>query len=233
MTALSDAVAAWKPVDYSGSGDLLDASGNGHDATPQNSPTFTDPYFDMNGSSHHFTVLDHADLDFAEGDDFSVVFVGYNTANPSADEWGLAKKAGFGTDIGYALQLNAGGSGRFNIGDNSAQGLTTFPAADALPHNTIFDLAGIRDTTPDDEVSWMHDGTEFNATADDTTTTIANALNLFLCADANDTDHFTGRFYGAAIFAVVLTAAEVTSIKNEIITAAAGQPGGIIIQNAA
>ena len=225
MTALVDAVAAWKPVDYSGSGDLLDASGNGHDATLQGTPTFAGgAYFDMDGTSDFFQVADHADLDFGINDSFSVVFVGYNTANPAQNEWALSKQLSFGVHAGYGLMLVSNGSGRFWIGDGTIGSSSAFPSSDDLPHNTIFDLGGLRDgTAGDDEVSWTHAGTEHDATTDATTASLANGNDLRLCGDVNApaSDNFTGRFYGAAIFGVLLTAAEVDSIADEITTAAA------------
>jgi len=139
MPTLADAVGSWKPVDYSGSGDLLDSSGGGRDATILGSPTFTDPYFDMDGVDDTFRIDDDAVFDFAATDDFALVFVGYITGTPSELHGGIVKKLSFNQgNLGYGLVVTANRSGRLFIDDGTTQTATAFPGANGLPINTIF-----------------------------------------------------------------------------------------------
>ena len=217
MTTLSDAVAAWKPVDYPGSGDLLDASGNGHDATPLGSPTFTVPYFVLDGIDDTFRIDDHADLNFGATDSFSLVWAGFVSSGWAGAP--MVKKLSFNEgNAGYSMaQVN--GSMRTSVDDGTTQTVTTFPGADIIPLDTIFDAGSIRDGGAAQDVSWTHDGTENDITTDATSGTLSNALDLYLGSREGSNNFHVDRFYGAAVFDVVLTAAEVKLIAAELQTA--------------
>ncbi len=221
MVALADAVAYWKAIDYSGSGNWLDGGTGGHDAVPTNTPVFTggaQPYWAMTAaSSHHFVVADHADFEFGASADFSVVAVYQNGANPGASGALIAKRTGLTSASGYVMWLLTGGSLRGGIGDDSTNIVTVFPDADLLPHNQINTVALIRDTT-DDAITWMFDGTEYNSTADSTSGSIGVTSNaLHFCSDSAASDFFEGRFHGAAVFGSILTTTEVASIGTELL----------------
>lgn len=203
---------------YSGSGNWLDESGNGHDATPVSSPTFNDTYFTLNGTDH-FTVADAAGLDFAETDDLTVM-VRARTADvtPASDSILLAKKLGTtGAGAGYNIMLATTGTMNFRIADGAVSSNDAKGAS--LINDVIFVAAGVRNTG-DDDIEVFVDGVGSGSpTTDATTVTLANALTLNIGASSSP-----GNYSAVDVFDVVLwrppalTPAEVAQAGLELQT---------------
>lgn len=105
-----------------GSGNLADASGNGHTATVNGTVTYgatalvgTDTSIDWDGSTGYATVADHADLDLGDGP-FTIGCV------VNFDAFGgtilFGKQAASGAS-GYALYINSSGVPRLINGDGT------------------------------------------------------------------------------------------------------------------
>lgn len=97
---LGGAVVLLQAKNYSGSGNWLDESSNGHDATLVGSPTHSTDHFVLNGTSQYFTVADHDDLDF-NAQSFTVMAVCY--ADALSGTFGQIVSKYVASTIGYEL----------------------------------------------------------------------------------------------------------------------------------
>lgn len=124
----TNAVAFWKAKDYSGSGNWLDGSGNGHDAVPSGGVTFDTDHFVLDGVDGEFTVPDHSDLDLGSSEDITITVVtewtgsdsGHNTLISKRNSLSSSSEAGYvmtilpGLDVVYFEVCNGTSEGKAN-----------------------------------------------------------------------------------------------------------------------
>lgn len=216
---LSSAVAWWKAATYSGSGDLQDGSGNGHHLVITGAAFDTDHFTFVAGESDYMRTADHADLDFAASDSFTVAIAFKVAAPPAAACAWLSKKTSVGTgatNAGYSLQTATSGTGlAFRCCDAAV-----IPAASktaALDNDVPLLGAGVRDVTADTLTAYRGSGAGTPVT-DTTTATLANTVDFTIGASGSAVpDGFASMtFYGAAVFRRALTAAELATLANEL-----------------
>jgi len=162
---------------------------------------------------------DHADLDFALADSFTVVVAAMALdATPAADGALVAKKANLTTAAGYAVYLDTGGTANGVVGDGT---FGPEDASAALTDRTIFVAGLVRDVAADDIEAFKDGVGSGSPTTDTNTATSVNALALTIGAvNAGASGFFVGEFYSAALFREALTATEIAALQSEML------PGG-------
>jgi len=192
MAGLADAVLLLQAKNYSGSGDWLDESGNGHDAVITGA-TFTSDadgkYFAFNGSSDLMTIANHADLNFGTTDPLTAMAV-CRTAQTGSQAYLLDKNQ---SGPGWALIY--GGTYTSLIVDDGPNRVYDLTAN--LTINTIQTVAGVRNIVDDDVESFLDGVGTGSPTTDTTTATLSNANSLLL-------GRFSGFWWNGDIFAVAV-----------------------------
>ena len=203
---------------YTIAGDLpmwFDRSGNGHHGqwgSAAGADT-NDPV--RSGTSVTFTtndyveIADHANLDFAAGEAFTVIAVVKPTTVAAGSDVIVAKKDNLTTSAGWALVRNAA-TVQTILADGTADDDDT---AGTLVANTVAVVAGVRNVT-DDDIEAFVDGTGSGSpTTDSTTATLANALPLRIGATSNTAaNFFEGDINAVALFRSALTDTQIAEI---------------------
>lgn len=167
------------------------------------------------GTDDFFEIPDDAQLDFANGEDFTVMAWGRNY-NWAAVQMMIAKKInGPGaTDAGYHLLSTSGGASRVSIADgtvqfNDATGLMTDGQAAVL--------AGVRDTTADNVEAFLDGTPSGSPTTDGTTVTLANTEVMRIGARSGTADDFfDGEIFAIALWREVLSDADEVTAEVEL-----------------
>lgn len=204
-------------LNYSGSGDWLDESGNGHDATPVGSPTFDTDHFVLNGTSQGFFIADDPLLDFAAGDSFTImVRASQADATPTTYE-ALINKKGSGSVPGWGIDHGNGAlnlvavihDGTSLVADNSAN----------TSNDTPYVVIARRDVAADDLEAGLDGTMSASPTADTTTGTLANAVNLSIgYRNVTASQWLTGDIYAVALWREALSDAEITEASATLVT---------------
>lgn len=216
---LEDAVAWWKAADYSGSGNLLDGSGNGHHLTISG-PAFASGAFTfVTAESDYMEAADHADFDFGAADGFTIAVACSYTA-PGANAAVISKRSSLATtavEAGWIIRASNAGMNTILVVDDGA---ATSNAAKTATSGVPGLVAGVRSIKADNLKEYA--AREFGTpTTDATTGTLANAYPLRigrLCGAGGS--YFSMTFYGAAIFRRSLTAAELARVAAQFGVAA-------------
>lgn len=170
------------------------------------------------GVDDYLEVPDDANLDFAAGDDVTVILVGRSyDVTPGSDQALLAKKTNFTTAAGYALKIDTLGTsdGVIADGTNSSEDVSA-----ALTDGQLFTVAIVRNTTDDDVEAFLDGIGSGSPTVDATTATLANAGVLRIGSVAGAAGSFLdGEFVAAALWREALSDADVATAGDELITA--------------
>lgn len=213
MTVLSTAELLLQAQYYSGSGDWLDRSGNGHDATPQGSPTFAGDRFTLNGSNQYFTITNHADLNFGATDDFTMVAV--VTSDGLAGGDCCLAKGDFSSGGFYTLYVNASGvNARDDDGTNFAQDIKSGAVA-GVRHA----MAMRRDATANELEAFLDgtgSGTPTTDNTGDLTSTAALELGRWILGGTPD-NYLQGALYAVGIWRAALTDAEIGQAGSDLV----------------
>ena len=155
------------------------------------------------GAGDYFSIPDHADLDFAGGDDFTVMAAGRFYDNTPASSGQLVNKRRSGASEGYQLSNHTSAPIRFLIGDGPTTSIDDSPNP---TNGQAFVVAGRRDTTAD-EVEAFLDGIGSGSPATDmTTASLANADPLLIGARTFDLDEaLDGEIHAVALWRSALT----------------------------
>ena len=215
---LDTAIAFAKGSNYSGVGDWLDESGNSHDAAPQNAPVFVaagaDSYFTLDGVDQSFLIANHADLNFALADPFTVMIRCLNDDETVTVGW-LSKKTGTGTAaVGWMLYSTNSGH-RITCSDGAKRFTDN---AGVMVDATIHVFAGVRNRV-DDDLEGFKDGVGSGSSAvDAAVATLANASNIRIGGYAGGAPFAAGRVYGWAIWRLALSEGDVADAGIELAT---------------
>lgn len=164
------------------------------------------------GTDDYFEIADHADLDFAAGEDFTIMLV-FRTYAPTETSLILSKRS-LSAPPGYDLQL-FGGNVFLTVRDAAnAQPSVGAPAAGELAR-----AAGRRDTTAG-EVDALLDGVA-GASIADPTTDLTNAVPLRIgrSAGAGSPSYANMEVVAAAIVREALTDAEIVELGTALVGA--------------
>jgi len=177
--------------------------------------TIVDRAMFLLGGGDYFGIADHADLDFAGGDDFTVMAAGRFYDNTPAGNGQLINKRRSGSSEGYQLLNHTSVPIRFLIGDGPTTSIDDSPNP---TNGQAFVVAGRRDTTAD-EVEAFLDGIGSGSPATDTTTaSLANADPLLIGARTFDLDEaLDGEIYAVALWREALSDADVVIAENELL----------------
>lgn len=223
MAELDDAIAFWKPVDYSGSGDLLDGSGNNYDFTI-NGP-------DWDGTDKHFTFVP-ANSDYMEGDDWTAFDIG--TSDILTVLVIVKPKTITSVNVPIMSKLNTGAVNGWFCGQYNGYGRTYLRdtvdtvseySGNVLDADTnIFNIASVIETT---EVETFVDGTGSTAASRTTIGDMSNAVKVVLGNYGNlySSGYWGGDFYGAAVWDSVKSGTELETAATELLTAGSGDGG--------
>lgn len=215
MSLLSSFEIVLRAGNYTGSGNWLDESGNGHNATPVGSPTFNGDHFSLDGSTQWFTVADDPGLDFAADESFTVIVVAATDDLAPTGSKSLYGKVTGG--VGYwGRQFNgeAWFVGYIDDGTNNPFDVKTSAFA-ATGQRTV--LAFVRDVASDDLEVFSDGSGSGSPTTDSTTATLANGASLFIGAQATSTEAFPGDIYAFGISRSALTDTQVLQAGYELI----------------
>ena len=165
------------------------------------------------GTDDYLEVADHADLDFAADESFTVVSLWRTYGTPGATEFFLHKRAG--GDEGYLLRFN--GAARDVKAFIEATN-TTSTADDTVAVSVagqLFSAALVRDVA-NDKLHAALDGTLSAGTTDATTATLETTYPVHIGSDHVPDGFINGEFIGAAIFRSALTGAQIITAGNEL-----------------
>lgn len=214
MSILDSAVLLLQAKNYSGSGNWLDESGNGHDAVPQNSPTFANGAFTLDGADQHFVVTNHADLDFDDSDDWTIMFVGTPASGTASGDRMVVNRS----TNGYIFNVtDSGGNLKQQLFlDGSTGSQTTQPSGAEItePKAALTMFAAVVDATDDGEVSFhsWQDGTFVHAATAVSITasgTYEDAANLLIGWDGAGDDAWNGTVEAVVLWRSALTPAAI------------------------
>lgn len=156
------------------------------------------------GTDDLLLIADHALLDFATTESFTVLIAVRQYATIVANARYINKRAGaagwlIGADGGSVRALSF-------ISDGTAS-----PSAGGVPDLTYGDVwtLGLRRNVPADTVERLQNGSS-TSTTDTTTATLANAAPVYIGSIDTTTGFQDFEFFGAAIFRRALTTDEVT-----------------------
>ena len=214
MSVIARAEVLLRASNYSGSGNWLDESGNGHDATPVGSPTFNSDHFSLDGSTQWFTVSDSAGLDFTLSQSFTVVaIVATDSLSPGSNQSYFGKFTG---GVGYWGRQLSGQN--INVGYIDDGTNNPFDAkTSAFPATGTATVLAVRRDVAADEIEAFADGVSSGSPATDTTTaTLANGTSLFIGAQATSTEPWGGDIYAFALFREALTDAEIVTAGQQL-----------------
>lgn len=214
------AVAWWKAATYSGAGDLLDGSGNGHDLAITGAAFDTDRFVFVKADSDYMETADHADLDFIATDSFTIAIAMKIAAAPAgATSVWMGKRASVSAAsvaAGWMLYSTNGSLvGRCTIDDATFAPVATKSGAFVADTKTL--LVATRNVTAD-TLTCYSSGSGGTAATDTTTGTLANGEVLRIGrASGAATGYCDMTFYGAAIIRdEVLSPFEQLLLKTEL-----------------
>ena len=169
----------------------------------------------LGGTDDRMEVADHADLDFAADESFTIVYAGRTyDPTPAADQVLIAKKADLATGVGYALYIDTTGTVNALIADGTNSSEDTIAG---LAAGETFVVALRRDVGADELEVFLDGVGSGSPTTDATTATLANALDLFIGSISGGGSYLDGSKFGAAVFAEALSDADIASAGSELL----------------
>jgi len=213
MAVIDSAELLLQAKNYSGSGDWLDESGNSHDATPQNAPTFDGIKFTLNGTNEYFIVDDHANLDF---DHLSpdATFMAWMTHTDVTKSPPVFYK-GFQPHPYTFLLENVGGNAKTMIRrDDGAGQVPKDTHGDTVASGTPVVAAG---RFTGDTLEAFSDGVGTGSPVADTTTVDpSNASALWIGRSDYSGTYLAGDLYAVAIWRSALSDADIVTAGAEL-----------------
>jgi len=206
MTILDTATVLMQSKNYSGSGDWLDESGNGHDAAPQNSPTYAGGVFTLDSVNQFFYIADHADLDFAAAESFTAIALVKPSGTVVGTDFIVSKKTSANDTAGWAIyHTSANVVGKISDGTEAAPYVGS-----ALSVGSAASVAFVRNVA-DDDIELFYDGTGGGSPVnDDTTGSLATGNPVHLGAQSPSAAfYFLGDYIAFALWRSALTDAQV------------------------
>jgi hypothetical protein len=170
----------------------------------------------LDGASY-FEVADHADLDFATSDSFTIAAcVRVPDVTPAAAAVLIGKKDDLTTAIGPSLYLDTDSKVKFVIDDGTNPPVTA--ESTAISAGLAVTAAGVRDATGNTLQVFINGVASGSSVADTTTGTLANARPLRIGANSAATpgSFLTGNLIGAAGFQSALNAADNLTLDKEL-----------------
>ncbi|MDK1103793.1 MAG: hypothetical protein QGD93_09295 [Actinomycetota bacterium] len=161
----------------------------------------------------YFEIADHADLDFAANEAFTIMAVIRSSTIGAGNAVLVGKKDDLTTSAGWSL-YRATAAATVLIGDGSADDTD---AASSLVARTAATVAGVRNIS-DDDIEAFLDGTGSGSpTADSTMATLANALPLRIGATSGTaTSFFDGEIMAVALWRSALTDSEIVEAGDAL-----------------
>jgi len=156
----------------------------------------------------YFEIPDHDDLDFANGEDLTVM-VAWRSSN-TTEQALLSKSADGGwANPGYTLHTDVGGNGygTFFIADGSNDAGSE--EAVGIVVRTLNVMAGRRDIGNDNVTAFLDGVPDATPTTDATTGTLANALSFYIGRLNGLYDAVNGEIIAVALWRLALTDAEI------------------------
>lgn len=204
MAVIDSAVLVLRANRYSGSGDWLDESAGGHDASVLvGAPTFDTDHWVFDGDDQ-FSVANHDDLNFAAEEDFTVVVVATRTDHATFD--GLFDKASFTPTIGYRLFGLQAETVRAVTGSDSTETWASHAWAD--------DAVTVLAVTREGLALTVSVGGE---TASDNEPSGGRDLTNTEVLRIGGIDGFIGDIYGVAVWRSALTAQQIADAGDELV----------------
>ncbi|KKL26454.1 hypothetical protein LCGC14_2395150, partial [marine sediment metagenome] len=165
---------------------------------------------------NYFDIADHDDLDFANGEDFTLMVMGrtYNVTEGSLIM--VAKNSTFteGVAIGYSVGPRSTGHFLGLIADGTQRPLIDGPAV--LVNGEAFVGSLVRNTG-DDDLTVFKDGTAGTPATDTTTSTLANALAMNIGRFSGMASYFNGEIHAVVLWREALTDDEVALAGDELL----------------
>lgn len=212
MVLLETAELVLRANRYSGSGDWLDESGNGHDAVATGSPAWDGEKFTISTAPAYFTIPDHADLDFGTSDSFTVIVVAEWAADHATqNQLLIGKGAPFGGP-GWWLYLTSGGAAIFRAGDGA--GGTFLPSVAAV-EGSRYVMSGRRSVGSD--VGRVGTDSVFNNGTDNTAQSLANSAAIRVGAFPSANPQVPVDLYGIGIWRSYLSDEDVLAAGDELV----------------
>jgi len=170
----------------------------------------------LKGTDDMFEVPDDPALDFATGDDFTLMTVirSYDVT-PGSDQVLIAKKTDLTTAIGYALYIDTTGIPNFVLDDGTAA--PTAASGPALTDGQEQVIAIVRDAAGDNDIIVYTDGVAGTPVTDGSSLTLANAEVLrFGRLSGAGTNYVDDENVGNVVWAEALTAADIAAAGDEL-----------------
>ena len=217
MAVIDSAELLAQGSNYSGSGNWLDESGNGHHLVPTGSPTFTTDHFTTNGSSQYLTASADSGLDFAADQDFTLMIVlSVADLTPASEACFVAHKSGAITanPAGYAIGNGSGGAVSVRQGTGAA---LLNDAVSGMSESTITVLTARRDTVAA-EFEGFIDGTGTGTPDTDTNADITSAQPFRIGANSQTTpaEYSAIDIYAVALWRSALSDADIATAGDEL-----------------
>jgi hypothetical protein len=170
----------------------------------------------LDGASY-FEVADHADLDFATSDSFTIAACGrVPDVTPAAASVLIGKKDDLTTAIGPSLYLDTDSKVKFVIDDGTNPPVTAESAA--ISAGLAFTASGVRNATGNTLQVFINGVASGASVADTTTGTLANARPLRIGANSAATpgSFLTGGVFGWAVLGSALDATDSLQLDAEL-----------------
>lgn len=228
LASLDTAVLLLQAKNYSGSGNWLDESGNGLDATITGA-TFVDggnatlgqSHFRMGGGGNYMVISDNAALDFDASTSWTVMVVGMvDDANRAYPEVWLDKGSFTGTSQGGFALHRDNAQTYIKVGSHEAGVGGETDTAGTILDNTLHVFAGRHDKAANELAAFL-DGVKSTSPqgASDRDNTNTEALTIGARTNPRNYGYMTGRLVAVAIWDVALSDSEIASLGTQLSSA--------------
>ncbi len=169
MAAIDRATFLLQAKNYSGTGNWIDESGNGHNATIHG-PVHNGEYFTTDGTDDYFEIPDHNDLDFGIGASATMAVKVRVPETPTGSDGLMVKGPTSGSAPGWWFYLPSAFTPRLNLINTSTFATDTGPAFSANTIVTLVARKRVSDTTVEAFTDGSGNGSS-SFTDNDTTST--------------------------------------------------------------
>lgn len=214
---------ALRALSYSGSGNWLDESGNGHQAVPVGSPIWNGDRFTFNGTVGQYFSLGDV-LDQGVDNSFTVVAVASTNLISLGQAVLVLKRSDIVSGPGWSMHRNASDL-QTHIGDESLTSSTSVPD---MQVSTRFWCALRRDAVNDELTA----STEFAnpSTVADSTGSLANDFSMTIGANRLGNRPWNGDIYGVVLIQAALTIPEIEEVGDWILGIAPQVSAGLDVE---
>ena len=196
-------------------------------ATGRKSAIVDRPMF-LLGTDDYLEVADHADLNFAAADSFTVMALWRRYGTPTSNCKWIDKRSGY--DAGYYIMNNGTALNIKGYIEDVGASFVFSPGSPNTVAGTLAAAAFTREVSADEIDVFVNGLPSAGPQTDTTTDTLVNAANLIIGASSIPDAYLDGEFIGAAIFRSALSAAQIITAGNElqgIIALAGGSSVGL------